>query len=291
MERIETENVVGERFETLYELYQFSETRPVADEWVGRTGCEKETHDAGSHRMTPEESKQAILYGTDIFDDEFSIIKNEVDNQVRDYFKAVRTHRTKRDVVGGSVMVERALLGYPKAFNRRVPDRRPKKTVEIFFGLSTPWHVSASSRLRNACIIMAIAEKLEVEGYAVAITIFPTCSSNDGNSKIHLAEVKLKNYNTPFNLRKVQYPMAAKASLFHMGKLWLHHFPGSKFLYGEGTSADYGGRQKDVKAYCKARGGIYMSNNIMNDELNSANGVSEVFEYVEKEIRELSVNN
>lgn len=289
MQNIAFKKIVGERYDSIAEVYQTCENRQIIDDW--KRDSQPETRDYGAGRDTVpfEVSKNELMFGTSRFEKDFKEIKGKVDKEAADYFKMIRVNRNKLDVVGGSVSVGRALAGHPRAMKRRVADRRPKKVVEICYGISCPWSIDPVDRLRYGCVVMACAEALEKAGYGVAITLFADMTTDHTHKNITLLEIPIKSYSSPFNSTKLQFPMATQAALFHLGRYWAHRFPKGFYSGCEGYAADVSciDRGDEIVEYCDSKGAVFLSHTMLNDEFGKGN-IDKTFKHIEKEIERIS---
>lgn len=280
-------NIAGERFATFEEMYRVCESRELRPYYNTDLGAKssRKVHDDKDVHYEWDETKRDIMFGSDLFTDDFVAIKKEIDKQVEDYMAVFERPRTRKDVVGQSVAVERALMGYPKAMNRRVPVRMKQKTVHFYFNITCAWYTSTNDRLKSGCILMAVAEAMEKMGYQTAITYTPYFSYKDSHEPSLLAEVQIKDFKTRFNAKKMQFPLAAESVLFQLGCWWMHRTPEGRSNWGggEGRSVDYDStRQECAKEYARSKKAIYLSNPIIINDLNS--DVNRVFDYVFKEL-------
>lgn len=287
MQNITYKKIVGERYDSIAEVYQTCENRQIIDEWKNKSQPESDRYGAGDSEVSFDTSKKELLFGTSRFNKEFNDIKAKVDRDAADYFKMVSVNRNKLDVVGGSVSVGRALAGHPRAMKRRVADRRPKKVVEICYGISCPWRIPSSDRLKYGCVVMACAEALEKAGYGVAITLFADMVGDYSHENITLLEIPIKSYSSPFNSTKLQFPMATQAALFHLGRYWAHRFPKGFYSSCEGYAADVLDRGDEIVEYCDSKGAVFLSHTMLNEKLGKGD-IDKTFKYIEKEIERIS---
>lgn len=283
-------NVMGERFETFDEMYRVCESRELRPYYSTDYGAKdtRQIHDDKNIRYTWEQTKNDIMFGSDVFSDDFERIRKEVDAEAAKYMQNYVRPMTKKDIVGQSVLVERALVGHPKAFNRRQMARRKQKAVHLMFNITCAWYVSTDKRLRSGCILMAVAEGLEKMGYQTAITYTPYFSYKPSSEPSLIAEVRIKDYRTRFNPKKIQFPVAAESVLFQLGCWWMHRTPVGKSNWGdgEGICVDYNDRRKQqAKNYAREMKAVYLSNPIIIDDCDSS--VNKVFEYVFKCLDEM----
>jgi hypothetical protein len=291
METIKFNRISGERYSTFDEVFEVMDKRDVSKEWLdGDYDSECRDSEAGNSTVTYEESKHDILYGTNRFDNEYEKARKEVETQLMGYETPTRASYNRMDAVGSSVNVGRARTGHPLAFTHRIADRRPRKTVTLFFNVACPWYTESKDRVRNGCVVLAAADWLERSGYSVAINLFPdmSCGERSEGKDILTLEVPVKTYSSPLNARKLQYPLAAKATLFHLGCRWKHRFPETYYQSCEGTAADKKGRTEEVKAYCDSRGGVFLSNSMLCDMYEDGKDAKDVMRYIEKEVKRIS---
>lgn len=289
METIRRGKISGERYKTFAECFAVMDGRELSRKWAdGNYESESSPSTAGKDRVTYEESKDEILHGTSRFDEQYAQARRQVEVQLKGYETPCRSSYNRLDVVGGSVNVARSRTGYPKAFTHRVADRRPRKTVTLFFNVACPWYTPSADRVRNGCVLLAAADWLERSGYSVAIRLFPDMSCSDDYDDILTLEIPVKDFSSPLNVRKLQYPLAAQASLFHLGCRWKHRFPGTRYQECEGVAADKQGRISEVKEYCDAYGGVFLSNSMLCDMYDKKKDAKDVMRYIEDEIARIS---
>lgn len=290
MQAIRFKKIRGEKFSTIKECVDVTKSRPVQDCWKHDYDSEYERKEVGDgNSIGGDASREECMMGSDRFSKQFDEARKEVERQAKEYFTSVRFVRSKQDVVGSSVNVARARAGYPRAFSRRLPDRRPKKVVAINFALDVRWSYSAENRLRNAVAIMAVVEQLEKSGYSVALNMFATACCNGHDDDILVCLIPMKSYSSPLNAKKVQFPMASKSVLFHLGCFWKHHYPQTHYMSCEGYAVNYKNRDGELREWCDSMGEIYLSNGYIDEhDLDSGNRVKNIFEFVEGEIGRLS---
>lgn len=292
MERIKEDkfNIAGERFNTFAEMYQVCESRQLNSHYSSDYSAKstRDIHSDKGIRYTWEQTQHDIQFGSSVFDEDYDRIEKEITHDVEEYMKDYHKSGIKKDVVGQSVLVERAMIGHPKAFNRRVVQRRKQKTVHFMYNITCAWYTSTEERLKSGCILMAVAAAMEKMGYQTAITFTPYFSYESYDEPSLLAEVQIKDYKTRFNKKKIQFPLAAESVLFQLGCWWMHRTPEGKSNWGsgEGRCVDYDSRRKQqAKDYARGKKAIYLSTPMMVKEFNL--DVNKVFDYVFKELKDM----
>lgn len=266
-------NIKGERFDSFAEMYRVTEGRNFAEAYrnAGDRGVKDRREIKDGVRYSWEQTKEAIMYGSTEFDNEFKEVKQSIERQMHNVLSNYKRNIVKKDVVGSTVSVERALAGHPQPFNHRKPSMKKQKTVHLMFNITCRWNTSTKTRLTAGCILMAITEILEKMDYQVAITYTPYFSYSKTHKPSMLAEVRIKDYKTRFNQRKIQFPVAAEAVLFQLGCWWMHRCPETEYDYGcgEGYSVDYDSEKlRQAKQYAKDKGAIYLSTPMLDDDFN-----------------------
>jgi len=289
-------NIVGEAYESIDEFYAVNEARELNAAYAGNGDFSaKRKHDVTDRKeYTWQETKDDMRLGSNLFDKEFEECVKEVQKEVPSAWKAATRNRAHKDVVGQSVLVERAMVGHPRAFSRKKPQRIKQKTVSFFFSISCPWYVDAHDRLKSGVILMAVCEHLERMGYQTRILYSPDFSFgkktrwNDKDWPSMLVQFCLKDYKTRFNLKKMQFPLASKSALFHAGCWWNHRTPVQTRCWGdgEGFSVDNDAtRLEKAKEYARRNDSVYLSVPMIRGELGM--DVAKVFEYVMDSIDEM----
>ena len=264
-------NIVSEQYDSIAEFYRVNEARGLNEAYKDRGdySAARRQDVTDSLDYDWEQSKHDMMLGSDVFDEEFKKALDDISKQVPKSWSSSTRNRLSMDVVGQSVSVERAMSNHPKAFNRRKPVRIKQKTVSFLFSISCPWSTPTRDRLRAGVILMVICERLEEMGYQTRIMYAPDFSYGDGGSRwdtkdnpTMCALMTLKDFKTRFNLKKMQFPLASRSALFHVGCWWNHRTPLQKNCWGdgEGYSVDNNdGRREKAIEFAHRQGGIYLS--------------------------------
>lgn len=231
-------NIVGERYASFAEFYQVNEARQLNAHYRpehDNTALDPRSVSDGM-KCTWAESKLALMYGTDLYSEQFRKALIEARRAVRPV--AARHERIlfQKDLVGQSVLVERALVGHPKSFSRRSRNRTFEGRASLLFSISCPWATTVEERVRSGCMVLAVVEALEAIGCSVEITLLAYAAVAELNTSYPatFCEISLKRFGERLNPRKLEYAVAAKATLFHAGCWWLHRFPSAPCNYGRG---------------------------------------------------------
>lgn len=285
--------IVGERYDTFDELFKVNEARPLNDAYErggGDRNIKGKRNVTDDEKYSWKESKHDVMFGSNLFDDRFREIRKGVEEEMRTYLSDYTGSRIVHDVHGQSVNVARALMGHPKSFNNRRPRKLKRKTVHFLYNCTCAWHTSTESRLKSGVILMCIAETMEKMGYQTAITFTPFMSYERSSEPISMCEVKVKDYKTRFNARKLQFPLASESVLFHVGCWWNHRSPETTYDYGsgEGICVDYDSKRKEQAIeYARGKDAIYLSTPMIDKDFDL--DVGKTFSYVFEELDKIAV--
>lgn len=287
-------NVVGEQYDSIAEFYRINENRDFNPHYSSDYSCGKDSRRKVKPDVeyTWEQTQHDMMLGSDLFNAEFNRMLSEIKSRIPNAWRLGNRNRTKKDFVGQSISVGRALAGHPKSFNRQRPVRLKQKMVSIFFSISCPYYTSTEDRMRAGCIIMAICEHLEECGYQTRIMYSPDFSFgnrsgkwNDPKNPSQILQMSLKGFDTRFNLRKMQFPLASESALFHVGCWWNHRFPGTQFDwgYGEGYAVDNDAKRlESAMKFAKSQNAVYVSIPFIKNECNM--DIMKVYDYIMGEI-------
>lgn len=295
MERIDVPdlNIVGERYSSIDEFYRINEARPLNEHYDSDYDCGKDSTRKvkKGKSYTWDETRRDMLNGSDLFSEDFAKAYEEIERQVPKEWAGSERRGMRKDVVGQSISVERALAGHPKTFNRRIPLRLKQKTVSFFFSISCPHYTSTENRLKSGVMLMVICQHLERSGYQTRILYSPdfsagkTGGASDPKTPSQIVQFTLKDFKTRFNLKKMQFPLASESALFHVGCWWNHRFPGTTFNwgYGEGYAVDNDvERLANAEEYARRQKAIYLSIPMVVNDFDME--LIKMYEYVVKKI-------
>lgn len=261
MDRIEVKDldIVGEHYRTFDEFFSTMEKRPLNGHYSDDGAADEEQEMKDGVKVARKDSVSFVRKGCSDFNEDFDRFKKDFDRKSARYLKEIRSSRNEMSVVGGSVNVPRAMIGHPRSFSRRVADRRKERVIDVMFDCTCAWYVDVKERIKAGCLAMSVVETLEKMGYGVRFVFCPFFSVNTFGGKAQILEIELKGYRTPFSLRKMQFPLASKSTLFHIGCWWHHHSPTctEHFLF-EGKSVMYDDPERAEK-YAEKRGVKYLS--------------------------------
>ena len=267
-------SIVGEAYASFSEAYRVNERRALnaCYEPVGDRSATARAEVAPGTWFAPEQTREALLFGYEGFSAAFAESQAHMERLVAERYEWRADERHDTDVYGANVVVERVAAGHPETFTRPRRHMRKKRSVAIVYDTMCAASTPLEKRVEAACAVMAAARALERMGYEVKLDFaLAKFSGNSmaGDATLLLA-VALKGYGEPFVASRMEFPLAAKSVLFHLGCFWAHRFAGTPMDYGsgEGYPLSYDPRRvKAMEAFAKKRGGAYLSEDIVEVQL------------------------
>ncbi len=276
MERLDDRelSIVGEAYASFSEAYRVNEHRALNTCYgpVGDRSATMRAEVAPGTWFSPEQTKEALLFGYEGFSAAFARSQARMERLMAERYEWRADERADTDVYGANVVVERVAAGHPETFTRPRRHMRKKRSVAIVYDTMCAASTPLEKRVEAACAVMAAARALERVGYEVKLDFaLAKFSGNSmaGDATLLLA-VGLKGYGEPFVASRMEFPLAAKSVLFHLGCFWAHRFAGTPMDYGpgEGYPLSYDPRRvKAMEAFAKKRGGAYLSEDIVEVQL------------------------
>ena len=276
MERLDDRelSIAGEAYASFSEAYRVNERRAlnVCYGSVGDRSATMRAEVAPGTWFLPEQTKEALLFGYEGFSAAFARSQARMERLMAERYEWRADERADTDVYGANVVVERVAAGHPETFTRPRRHMRKKRSVAIIYDTMCAASTPLEKRVEAACAVMAAARALERVGYEVKLDFaLAKFSGNSmaGDATLLLA-VALKDYGEPFVASRMEFPLAAKSVLFHLGCFWAHRFAGTPMDYGpgEGYPLSYDPRRvKAMEAFAKKRGGAYLSEDIVEVQL------------------------
>ena len=277
--------IVGERYRSFDEFYRVNGGRRLNQLYSQKgDGVAESLFEAAPGEMfSPEDTRNAVLYGSDLFEDQFKEATFRAHKLMREKYEWLDEPSFAADTHGQNVIVERFMVNHPKAFHRRNETQRRRRSVNIIYDAMCPASTPVEKRIEAGCSVLASAEALETIGYEVALS-FALAKYSGNKSKgdpTLLLEIAMKKYGEPLSSRRLEFPFASKTMLFHVGSWWAHRFPRTPVHYGDGEGYPLSydkARIAQLKDYAKKRHGVYLSEDII--EVQDASDPVRVLEHV-----------
>jgi hypothetical protein len=137
MERInDTElSIVGERYRSFTEFYQVNSRRVLNEVYSEKgAGVSDKLFEVDTGVVFgPEDTKQALLQGSPIFEERFKRASAKADRIIKHKYEWLEKRHVKTDVLGQNVLVERYMSGHPETFARRRVQTLKQRSVHIIY--------------------------------------------------------------------------------------------------------------------------------------------------------------
>ena len=139
------------------------------------------------------------------------------------------------DVVGYAPIVPLAIMGVPQSMSNSYMKPIKAKVLDVYCNMSVSTYVSIEDIQKCGSNLLAAIIQLEQQGYK--FNIFATQEYANGSKKgrVDFLCLRVKNSNTPLDLRKLSFPLTHPAYLRVIGFDWYTRFPECIYLSGMGT--------------------------------------------------------
>ncbi|MGI6034064.1 MAG: DUF7192 family protein, partial [Coriobacteriales bacterium] len=278
MERInDTElSIVGERYRSFTEFYQVNSRRVLNEVYSEKgAGVSDKLFEVDTGVVFgPEDTKQALLQGSPIFEERFKRASAKADRIIKHKYEWLEKRHVKTDVLGQNVLVERYMSGHPETFARRRVQTLKQRSVHIIYDATCSASTDVERRIQAGCAVLAAAQALERIGYKTAISVAIAKFSGNvgGDDPTLLLEVTIKDFSDSLNARRMQFALAGKSLLFHVGCWWTRRFAQVPCDYGEGEGYPVTYEKARVRAleeYAKKHHGVFLSEDLVDLKLDA----------------------
>lgn len=299
MKAIATPHIIAEQYDSMGELINVLKHRDYSPYYKKAINARKVRKDfvycdqmelktAVGAVVDINDSLDMAMHGTDMFDD--LIRKSAVTGfNIESDEKELDVKRPVNSMVGASPNVGRFIAGRPNAMRRRAKrDYSVKRNVSIIYTLDNPHFVSTETRLNCGLMIINALKALQSNGYSVEFSIGYACG-NPQQGLTYLLEVPIKKYGNILDVRRIVFPIAGRASLFHIGRNWQQKMPLGIYLYRYGVSAWTDETQRVyMSRYFQKQNQVWLNTDIMTSiGADKKEGLGALVDYIinEKEIK------
>lgn len=214
-----------------------------ADEVV-QTCSRRELNRAGGFSMNDRENVDFHFTGVHSYEEACELLKTGYQPSVEKFqanTKANLSGQGKRisffnDVVGFNPIVPLALMGVPNAMQNSYMKPIKAKVVDVYYDMTVSYGVSKEDLQKAGEKLLGAILELEMQGYKFNLYAIQTYS--DSNSFDMLC-TKIKNSNTPLDLRKISFPLTHPGYFRCIGFDWYSRMPKSKYRSGYGHALSY----------------------------------------------------
>ena len=163
--------------------------------------------------------------------------------------------KTVISVAGYAPVVANAIRGVPKTMYASRKNKKTLRTLHVVFNNTSSCQVTAEELASNGELILKLCMLLEINDIRTQIDVMPKCSfynSNHDIDNVALCTVKIKDYQQPFNLLKMAYPLSNPSFFRRQGFRFLETLPNAKIAnkmgktYGKSLSMLDKNKYKDI---------------------------------------------
>lgn len=147
------------------------------------------------------------------------------------------------DVVGFAPIVPLAIQGVPQSMQNSYMKPIKAKVVDVYYDMTVNCNVDKDDLQKAGIKLMSAILALEAEGYKFNLYCTQTYYSN---KSFDMLCTRVKNSNTPLDIRKISFPLTHPAYFRSIGFDWYTRMPESTQRSGFGHSFAYDYSEQDV---------------------------------------------
>lgn len=143
------------------------------------------------------------------------------------------------DVVGFSPIVPLALLGVPCSMTNSYMKPIKSKVINVYYDMTANCDTSKEQIIKVGQELLAAILELEMSGYR--FNLYAIQSYYDRSNGADILCTKIKNSNTPLDLKRISFPLTHTAYFRVIGFDWYSRTPKGTYrgAYGHGLGYDF----------------------------------------------------
>ncbi|SEP81098.1 hypothetical protein SAMN04487977_101496 [Treponema bryantii] len=245
-----------EKFKSIYEFDNIINSRKTNE--VMRYNHSSQQISSWSGTKTFEIAEDLLAKG-------WSAKVDDMKTELQKYSKQVERIcvKHKPNMAGFAPIVPAAIKGVPKAMWANTPRKKiEKKFMHIYFNNTGNCNQTSEELMKSGMAVLKLCILLEKIGIRVKIDIMPIVSHC--NNSVYGCGIEIKDYQQPFNLQKMAYPIAHTAMFRRQGFKWLETFPKcteKRFSKGYGYALQAGAMENAFRDKFKMneKGSVYIT--------------------------------
>ncbi len=211
-----------ERFETANDLVKVSATREITSSQFD--DYRKKQREDFTGVKTYEEALEMLKTGyqptVDKMQETMKNVKSSGESKRISFFN---------DVVGFQPIVPLAIMGVPNSMTNMYMKPIKSKVVNVYYDMTVNCGITKEQLLAAGQKVLGVILQLEKQGYKFNLYATQTYSTS---LSADMCCVKIKNANTPLDLKRISFPLTHPAFFRVIGFDWYSRFP--KGIYRSG---------------------------------------------------------
>lgn len=147
------------------------------------------------------------------------------------------------DVVGFAPIVPLAIMGVPASMSNSYMKPIKAKVVDVYYDMTVAARIDKEDLQEAGIKLLSAILALEGEGYRFNLYAIQTYSDGDSFDMIC---TKIKNSNTPLDIRKISFPLTHPGYFRCIGFDWYSRMPEATYRGGYGCALSYNFDEKQL---------------------------------------------
>ena len=221
-----------------------------ADEVV-KTCSRRELNRAAGFRRNDREDVSFDFTGVHSYEEACELLKTGYQPSVEKFqanVKANLSGQGKRisffnDVVGFNPIVPLALMGVPNAMQNSYMKPIKAKVIDVYYDMTASCGVNKDKLQTAGEKLFGAILELEMQGYKFNLYAIQAYSDSDS---FDMLCTKIKNSNTPLDLRKISFPLTHPGYFRCIGFDWYSRMPKATYRSAYGRPLSSGHDEKEI---------------------------------------------
>lgn len=148
------------------------------------------------------------------------------------------------DIVGYAPIVPLALQGVPNSMQNSYMKPIKAKVLDVYYDMTVGCFVKKDDLQKAGEKLLGAIMELEMQGYKFNLYAIQTYSDS---KSFDMLCTKIKNSNTPLDLRKISFPLTHPGYFRAIGFDWYSRMPKAKYRYAYGKALSYEHNEAELR--------------------------------------------
>lgn len=239
-------NVHRKTFDDTQKLVKYLKNGEVNTNIFDHTSSTKRKERGFNDFDSLQDAISALEFGTDIYFDKFNIEFKKINEFIKKHSKSLKP-KFKNDLVGFMPIVPNYILGNPVDMINQEYTKKVKPTITLVVEKAMTCGYSSDNMISFSCIIFNLVQYLERKGIRVELYVSSVFKCE---REIFANKIKIKSFNQPLNIYRLQFPVIATDMFRRVGFRLLEtckELKNHSWSYGYGSTTLCKGNGYDIK--------------------------------------------
>lgn len=158
-----------------------------------------------------------------------------------------KRYRPTTEVYGFAPVVPLALMGVPECMMNQKMTKIKAKVLNVYYDIGVTASYGAEKIAKAGNKLLGAIMELEMQGYRFNLYVAKSqCDGRGDSDGVDMTTFKIKDSNTPLDLKRMSFPLAHAAFFRVFCHDWYMRFPKAHYRWGLGRSITYDYNEKEL---------------------------------------------